>query len=445
MSDILRPRDYRYNPSVQNTRIDTKGTDYELDPGAVYGDHIVNTSAVCNTSAAHTFGNVLGLIEKYLLDLFPPDVFKTVTASTSIANRQIRHLPTRLHKQEPPILVLVPRIVFGQGDDRFLGHTAINDRITNTQSVWGDGSLIPLAKDMNKQLYVHGHYNRSLMFVDVVMSFNTYSEQINWMSYLYNVASVNHNKFIQAPLELYIPSRFCNLIANVAGIPTENSDKSVHDFLSYMNTIWYYPITYKLKGSSNSDEYFMYYIADLDTVIQDPQLGQGTKNGQVRSNFEITFTIRCEFNTIGYFTLNAPNIRKNIMINEPAEDQAVVPMLTDTISIDDFHLPIGWQLLSWPVFKLKMGESSISLQPILNQSLNAVINYHLQFGIPMNKFIDIQFRENGQILSNEMFYIDWHTRMLHLLNPNYRRTYRLIITVNVEYVNNLVKEIYNLE
>ena len=53
--------------------------------------------------------------------------------------------------------------------------------------------------------------------------------------------------------------------------------------------------------------------------------------------------------------------------------------------------------------------------------------------------------ENGEILNDEMFYIDWHKRELILLKPNIRRTYRLIISVSHEYVNNLIKELYNLE
>ena len=143
--------------------------------------------------------------------------------------------------------------------------------------------------------------------------------------------------------------------------------------------------------------------------------------------------------------LHAPSIKKNVHVNTANEDMAIVPMFSDVIDLDDFKLPMGWSVLSWPIFKLKPGESSISLQPILNNSLNAVINYHLQFGIPMERFINIQFRENGTVLSNELFYIDWISRELHIVKPNVHRTYRLIITVSHEYVNDLVKRLYNLE
>ena len=430
--------------SDHNKDIKLKGMQYEENSGAVYGDHILNTCAMCNTSAAHTYGNVLAVIEHALVSKFPENTFKTVTASTALATRQITHLPSQLHKKERPIMVLHPRIVFGQGENRFLGHTLFNDRITNTHSFWGYGSLLKLATDKKKRLYVHGHYNRAVMYVDVIMSFGTFTEQTNWMSYLYNTTPIMHNQFIRAPLELMIPRNFCYLLSNVAHVPMQSDDGSVTNFLGYMNKIWEYPITYKLKGSSNSDEFFMYYTTDIDTVIQDVSAGDGVKVGQIRQAYDISFTIRCEFNTIGYFTLNAPDIKSTVQLPDDG-DQAIVSMFSDVINLNDFELPIGWSILGWPIFKLGIDENSISLNPILNQSLKTVIDYHLKYHIPMERFIKIQFRENGDILESERFYINWREHRLYVVRPDTRRTYRLIVSVCSEYINNLVKEIYNLE
>lgn len=435
--------------SIANPNSKQIGIQYERNPDAEFGEHIKNTGAICNTAASHTYGNVMSIIEKYLLEeIFPKGLFEngSVLMSTTLASRQIRHLPHQMLKKEFPIMVLIPRISFGQGDDRFLSNTLMNSRFTNTQSFWGDGSLIPLAEDPRKHIWIHGHYNRAVMFIDVICSFNTYSEQMNWLSYLWNMAPINHNKFIRAPLELYIPDQFCNLIGHLVDIPI-NKDNSVYDFLTYMNSIWDYPITYKLNGGSNTDDFFMYYLADIDVTFQEPQYGTGTKDGQIKRAFDISFTIRCDFNTIGYFTLNSPRLEKQINLPNNVEDinKAIVPIFSDSINLNDFDLPIGWKILGWPIFKLKQGENKISINSILNDSLRVTIDYHLKTGIPMERFIKIQFRENGQILNNEMYYIDWARRDLVLLNPNPRRTYRLIISVSIDYINNLIKEMYNLE
>lgn len=436
-------RNPQTNPSVANPDVQLAGVQYERNPGAEYGEHIKRTAAICNTSASHTYGNVLSVVEKYIVDLFEKDLFKTIAASTTLSRRQLTHLPKQLHKKELPLMVLVPRIMFGQDDNRFLAHTLMNSRFTNTHNMWGEGSLIPLAKDPRKRIQVHGHYNRAVMYVDVILSFNTYAEQVNHMAHIHNMIPIGHPQSICAPLELYIPEEFCSLISHVTQTPIKEKE-SVYKFLTYMNTIWYHPITYKLKGGSNSDEFFMYYITDIDTIFQEPQPGPGIKDGQIRRSFEITFTVRCEFNTIGYFTLNSPDFKK--AINIPSrENLAVAPIFSDVINLNDFQLPVGWVILCWPIFKLNLNENSISLDDVLNDSLRRVIDHHLNFGIPMERFIQIQFRENGQILENELFFIDWANRKLTITNPNSHRTYRLIITISHEYINNLIKELYNLE
>ena len=432
---------YDSNPSIANRDIQST-VQYQDNADAAYGDRIKNTSAICNSSASHTYGNVLSVVQKVLLDKFPKGLFKTVLASTSIPSRQVTHLPSQLRKKEMPIMVLIPRIIFGQ-DDRFLGNTLYNSRVNDLQSTWGEGNLMQLAVDKRDNTYVHGHYNRGLMFVDVVLSFNTFSEQTNWMSYIWNTLPVGHTKAIQSPLELYLPDRLCSLLAHLKGIDIEKQG-SVADFLTYMNTIFDFPITYKLKGGSNTNEFFMYYLSDIDMTISDVQAGPGVKDGQIKRNFDITFTVRCEFNTVGYFMLNSPRVEYEESLPDE-DDLSITPIFTDEIDIDDFSLPVGWVILSWPIFKLELGESSISLEPVLNDSLNTVIDFHVNNNIPMERFIQIQFRENGQILTNEMYYIDWVTKELHVLKPDYHRTYRLIITVSPDYINNLIKDIYNLE
>lgn len=437
-------REYNTNPSISNPDINLAGVQYERNPGAEREEHIKNTAAVCNTSAAHTYGNVLSVVEKYVLDLFPADLFKTITATTTLASRQLQHTPSQIVKKQMPTMVLAPRISFGQDDNRFLANTRINSRVTNTFNTWGEGSLIPLAADKYHKLNIHGHYNRAVMYIDIVLGFSTFMEQTNWMSYIHNMIPVGHNFFIKAPLELYIPDEFNALLSNLVNLPVVDDDeKSVYKYLTYMNSIWYNPITYKLKGSSNSDEFFMYYLSDIDTVIQDPVANQGIKDGQIRRNFDIAFTVRCEFNTIGYFMLTSPWLKKPVHINHNSD--AIIPIFTDSFKFDDFKLPVGWTVLGFPVFKLGPDENTISIDNILNNSIRTVIDYHLKLGIPVERFIRFQFRENGVILDDESFYIDWSKRVLHILNPNRHRTYRLLITVSYDYINEMIKMLYNLE
>jgi len=436
---------YQSNPSVANPDVRLEGISYERNPGAEYGDHIRSTTAIACLSASHVYGNCLATFEKYFLDLFPKDTFKTITATTTLASRQLRHLPRQLMKLEMPTMVLAPRISFGQEDNRFLAHTIMNSRYTNTFANWGEGSLIPLALDKKNKIAIHGHYNRNVMYIDMVLSFETYMQQTNWMSFLHNMMPINHNFFIKAPLELYLPEEFCMLLSKLAKEEIRSEEQSsVQSFLRYMNSTWYYPITYKLKGGSQTDEFFMYYVADIDTVIQEPTPNPGVKDGQIRRNFDIAFTVRCDFNSIGYFTINSPGIKDPIKIMHAKDANTIIPMYTDVIDLNNFTLPVGWTVLGFPVFKIGMGERSVKLTPILNKSISTVLRYHLEHGIPIERFLQIQFRENGNILEHEGYYIDWPNEELYVIRPDYHRTYRLLISVSYDYVNSLIKELYNL-
>ena len=149
------------------------------------------------------------------------------------------------------------------------------------------------------------------------------------------------------------------------------------------------------------------------------------------------------FRSIGYFMLTSPWLKKPVHINHNSD--AIIPIFTDSFKFDDFKLPVGWTVLGFPVFKLGPDENTISIDNILNNSIRTVIDYHLKLGMPVERFIRFQFRENGVILDDESFYIDWSKRVLHILNPNRHRTYRLLITVSYDYINEMIKMLYNLE
>ena len=82
----MLPNNYNVNPSQANSDIKLEGVQFETNVGANYGEHITNTGAVCNTSASHTYGNVMAVIEKYILDLFRNIDFKTVISVTKKRN-----------------------------------------------------------------------------------------------------------------------------------------------------------------------------------------------------------------------------------------------------------------------------------------------------------------------------------------------------------------------
>ena len=91
--------------------------------------------------------------------------------------------------------------------------------------------------------------------------------------------------------------------------------------------------------------------ADIDVLFQDPQMGPGIKDGQIRRAFDITFTVRCEFNTVGYFMLNCPDIEKQIFVPVLRESLRMLLMLTEFSP--GFNLKIGHPRIVHPIGRSK--------------------------------------------------------------------------------------------
>ena len=82
-------------------------------------------------SSAHTYGNAVAFIQKWLIDQFPKkedgsSIFKTINVSSKIAHRQLRRT-TEIGKNNKPALMIRPRVDFS--DDRFLQGTPLTDKM----------------------------------------------------------------------------------------------------------------------------------------------------------------------------------------------------------------------------------------------------------------------------------------------------------------------------
>ena len=75
-----------------------------------------------------------------------------------------------------------------------------------------------------------------------------------------------------------------------------------------------------------------------------------TKINKVESDCPITFTIRCEFNTIGMFDLSVPNPGPFRHI-ESSQSAVSIPIFSDVFNEKDFPLLYGWKIHAKPIVK----------------------------------------------------------------------------------------------
>ena len=397
------------------------------------------------SSMSHTYGNVFAFMQNYIINLFPENMFKTVHVSSKIAHRQIKSTPYEFLKKMKPMIIFRPRIP-NIDEDRFLKGTALTERQVDIYHQWGTGNLQTFFDDENKDLSIRFQLNRSIMYMDVIVVLSTLSQQLDYYHYLANAIRINHPYFIDTCLESYLPQEMLAIISQCSEIPLYNEEGSTKDFLDYMNQNSCYPITYKLQGSTKSREFYRYYPANIETTITDLDKDDGERSNQIMDQYKITFTVKMEFNSTGFYFIYNDNIFNLKLPQVDPIQSEFIPIYTDVFDVQELNLKPGWHIFNRGSFRLENENDIVDMKELFNRSIKEALDYHLKQGLPIFDFFDVKIRMQGKIIHEfENYTIDWEKYYIHFINGDLYHTYTIIFCVNVEYVNNLVKTVYNLE
>lgn len=397
-------------------------------------------------SISHTYGNALAYIEKWLIDLFPKDLFKTIHVNSKIAHRQLKSTPHEFTKKLKPMFIIRPRIDYD--GERFLKGTMLTDRRTALYNQWGEGHLEPFFIDYDKKIAIKYQLTRSVMYADVILVFSTLMQQINFMQYIQNVITIGIPFNLSTMFESYISQEMLLMLSELSGIPLYDKSGSTKEFLDYMQQHSIYPITYKLQGSTGTREFYRYYPVTIDTLIDSLSCDEGEKTGHVMSSYQVSFTVRMEFFSSGFYFLFSDNINKLKYQPPTFEDSdTVVPIFTDPILHEDLNLHPGWTLYQTASCILDETNQDISYESMTNASIRAIIDYHKKNGLPCFDFIDIKIRMQGELLlAGKDYDIDFENMVIKFHNSSYGYfTYRIFVYINIEYVNNMIKKLYSLK
>ena len=412
--------------------------------------------AMASPSLAHTYGNVTCFMTEWIKGLFPRNYFKTVHVSSTIAYRNFSRFGNMNNKEfikkSKPMLIIRPRIEM-DNDEGFMKETYFTTRIVDNADIGDWGNLQTYVEDDNRQTYVKFLMNRLNISFDVSIILETQMEQINMAHYFKNRVRQGRPMFIQTSLESYVPRDIIFLLAKDLAVPIDNDMGYVKPILDYLNGNACYPTTYKYKNSSGNDEFFRYHPASIETTITNLSVDEGSKKGFVSDNFQINFTVNCEFSTAGlyyYFTKNAETIRDHIPSYDQIEDghgNMLLPIFTVS-NLYDAKLPEGWSLFTAPMYTVDgYKPEDLSFEPLLNTSLKEAIAYHRRYGIPLSVFMSASVMKGNKMMREDIgeYKIDWDTLTLTTINCNPYSTYRFILNVNTQYVNELIKRLLNLD
>lgn len=397
-------------------------------------------------SMAHSYGNVLAFIQNWILNLFPENTFKTIHVNSKIAHRQLKSTPHEFLKKTTPSIVFRPRIS-DMSEDRFLKGTWLIEKQTDIYSTWGATSLQPFFSDPKNNLSIKYQLNRSVLFVDVVTLFPTQMQQINFFHYLQNAIRVNQPFDLSTFLESYIPQEMLYLLSNLVKIPLYDELGSTKDFLTYLSGNSAFPVTYKLQGSSGTREFYRYYPANIFTTISDVSIDDGERSGHVTSNYQLSFSIRLEFNSTGLYYLFSDKL-DNIDPIKPSFSQSstIIPLFTDVRLKEDLNLRDGWRLYNTASCRLEDINDSVNITQMFNTSILKVLEYHKNNGLSYFDVIDVKIRRQGKLIyPGKDYIIDWDTFDIKFKNQNTFYTYNILLCVNIDYINELIKTLCNLQ
>lgn len=396
-------------------------------------------------SMSHTYGNALAYIQDWVIKLFPESMFKTIHVNSKIAHRQIRSTPHEYLKKSKPAIIFRPRIP-SYGEERFLKGTSMIERQTDIYSTWGASNLSPFFEDTHKDMTIKYQMNRTVMYVDVVILLSTLMQQLDYYHYIQNAVRIEHPFSLKTCFESYLPQEMLKILSDCVDLPLYDEDGTTKTFLDYMNGHSVYPITYKLQGSSQTKEFYRYYPVSIDTTIMDLEKDDGERTGNVMTQYQISFTVKMEFYSTGFYYMFSDKIHHiNLPVIDPSATD-IIPVFTDVIMREDLDLAQGWSLYNRAACRLESSEDTINIKEMMNSSILETLQYHLKNGLPLFDFIDIRLRRQGVPIHQGIDYeIQWDTLDIHFKNADTYHTYSINVCLNIEYINNLMKTLYNLE
>lgn len=395
------------------------------------------------TDVVHSIGNVTAILLQFILDQFPSKTFATAIPSTELQHRQLRHTTKQMRTQPYPLCIVSPRISLLANDDRLgAGSFATTTWYSASDRYQNRSEMATLLRDPRIGIEWRGKINRLVLYLDFVLAFKSIAEQQRWASYLINKLPISNGYLpdIETTLELALPDGFLQATSEYIGIPVKDKNGSVVPFIDYLNMHSVYPISYRFSSGRHTDAFYANYSAPLLCSIGDFNYSNTTRTGRVDSDCPITFTLRCEYTTIGLFELCHPNPGM-VRILPQEESGVVIPIFSDNFNEKDFPLEYGWVIHAKPICQMDWGEREVSFEPVLGDDINRILDFHLKHHLKPELFISIKLREN-HILIEDGYYIDWENKKIVFTTISYTHTYRVIIAVNKLYIQDALLNMY---
>ena len=395
-----------------------------------------------STYVPQMYGNVINAVQVYLESMMPDGFLKDRTISTTTSFRYFRrylHTKQEFEKKQRPFLIIRPTIE--QYDN--VGST---DFLSGTYIVWHQGVAggSGLAKqtfftDPDYGLGMAFKINRYKVNFEVVVQTNTYYSALDIYNYINNTFVFNRSVYLPTSLESMIPKELLYHVCEIVGINIDDP-ANIPVLTRYLRQHASYPISYKMRNSTSTDEYFLFYPQNIITTFTDLQIEDPSKKNMIDDYTNVGFKIECEFNAISSYygwTRRGMHKKFKLCLHE-SDHSAYIPLYTYERTFDDTeYIEKGYTLYCSNIIKTDVPEGEddvVSIAPCLPPDLKKLTDQILSEGNDMQMLLIPRLIMNnidGEFESD--FEINWSKYQLTIKNSLPYMTYRFILYINLAY------------
>lgn len=417
---------------------------------------------MASPSISSLYGNVNAAIREYVISRFPRNYFKYEGLSTEIAFRNIRrklggnNSKRKIEKRQKPFISIQP--LYQHPDrDQFLQSIPLSENFDDVQYRVDGRYLIDVIADEKYGYKLKYRINRDRIEYEIRISLSTQHQQVDLYHMMRNTIRWDRPFTKRTALEAVIPKTLIHHIGKMCKMDVENEDYMIPILLQRLNACSQYPITYKLRNASATDEYYMYYLHNIVLQFYDLSIDEGTKIGMVDDHYDITFKVSADFNLPGLFVITG-NIQKldnyKVVISAfSATDKPDYESNSDYIplfTVDNFYSRYppernGMRLLGSTRFLCDTTEKEeiLNIESIFSQDHAKVIRFYTTYNMNPDVVVNlILLKNNSEMILHEDYCMDWNTFTLTIKNPDKEATYRIVIYIDLNIINHAIEDLH---
>lgn len=411
--------------------------------------------SLANGSSSTLYGCIGCAVKDMIISKFPENYFKYTSVSSELATRNIRRTfggnnsRVEIAKRQKPYLIIQPTYSV-MDQDGPLQNIPLTRNFDDLQYRVDKRYLFEIIRDKKYGYNLKFKLNRDRIEFDVTVTTSTLHQQLDIYRTILNQIIWDRSYSFRMALEAVIPKKMIGIISKYCNMDIEEHDEYIPILLKRLNSCSGYPITYKMRNASATDEWFMYYTHNVITTFSDLSIESGNKKNMVDDSYNITFRVTAEFNMPGVFVIDGnlnqlAGIDISLKTKEyQEENDAYFPLYTVKNLYSRFPAEMnGMQLYGSTIFqttaKPNQLEDRIDIKCVLDNNHIRVIRAHKAWNMKPETLMNIYILQNGNMLTYGKDYeIDWNTLEIVIKTIDNTATYRLIMYFNYGTVNEIL-------